>query len=156
MRNKRFKITLMIISTFILCYHIFKLFYLWSEIPFQIAIHFSSETPDNWGPKYILFIIPIVSILSWLLIGLLVKNPERLNYVNLTEANKKIQFTRAERVMLLIQNLSFISFILANEALLKNAVGMESSLPFSIAIVLLVICFIAPVYLLIWASTLKY
>lgn len=156
MRNKRFQIALLIISIIIFCYHCFNLIYLWSDIPNQMAIHFSNDKPDNWGPKYMLFIMPIVGILIWIMIGFLVNKPEKLNYINLTEANREIQFLRTKKVLILLQNLSFIILIIANEAMLKSAVGMETSLTFSIAIVLLIVCIIAPVYLLIWASTLKY
>ncbi|MGM0840194.1 MAG: DUF1648 domain-containing protein [Bacillota bacterium] len=155
MRNEPLKITLIIISTTILFYHTFHLFYLWSEIPNSIAIHFSKGEPDHWGSKYTLFIMPIVSILTWFLIGLLVKKPEKLNYVHLTEENKEIQYVKAEKVMLVIQYLGSLSFVFTNEAALRNAVGMESGLPFSIAIVLLCICFVAPIYQLFWAATLK-
>lgn len=156
MKMRYFKVTLFMISISILCYHIFNLFYFWADIPKRIAIHFTIDTPDNWGPKYFLYMMPILGIFIWFLIGLLVKNPEKLNYINLTEENKEIQFSRTGKVMIMIQNLSFISFILANEALLKYAVGIGSSLPFIISLTLLAICFIAPIYLLIWASTLKY
>ena len=156
MRNKRFKIILSIISILVFGYHTFSLFYLWSDIPSQIAIHFTGKTPDNWGSKYFLFVIPVISIFIWFLIGVLVKSPEKMNYVNLTEANKEIQFSRTGKVMLLIQNLSFISLILANEAMLRNAAGIESAFPFTISLLLLAICFIAPFYLLFWAFSLKY
>jgi Protein of unknown function (DUF1648) len=155
MRNEPLKLTLIIISTTILLYHTFHLFYLWSEIPNTIAIHFSKGEPDQWGSKYFLFIMPIVSILTWFLIRLVAKKPEKLNYVNLTEGNKEIQYAKADKVMVLIQHLGSITFIFANEAFLRNAVGMESRLPFSMAIVLLCICFMAPIYHLFWAATLK-
>ena len=97
------------------------LFYLWTDIPERIAVHFTNETPDNWGPKYILHIMPILGIFIWFLIDLLVEKLEKLNYINLTEANKEIQFSRTRIVMILIQNLSFMTIVLANEAdLLKN------------------------------------
>jgi hypothetical protein len=155
-RNKPFKITFSIISISIFCYHIFNLLSLWTTIPDSIAIHFTNDTPDNWGSKYILFIMPILSIFVWFLIGILVKKPEKLNYVNLTEVNKEIQFSRAEKVMILIQNFSFLFFILANEAFLRYSVGMESNIPFVTSLTLLALCLIAPIYLLIWAATLKY
>lgn len=155
MRNEPLKFTLIIISTPILLYHAFHLFYLWSEIPNTIAIHFRKGEPDQWGSKYILFIMPVVSIITWFLIGLVVKIPEKLNYVNLTEGNKEIQYARAEKVMVIIQYMGAVTFIFANEAALRNAVGMESGLPFSMAIVLLCICLITPVYHLFWAATLK-
>ncbi|GGA90057.1 DUF1648 domain-containing protein [Ornithinibacillus halotolerans] len=156
MKIKHVKITLFLISIFVFGYHILNLFNLWVDIPEKIAVHFTNDTPDNWGPKYMLFIMPILSIGIWAFIGLLVKKPEKLNYVNLTEANKEIQFSNAEKVLVLIQYLSLNTFILANEALLRYSVGMDSSIPLMIAVILLVICFIAPIFLLIWAATLKY
>lgn len=156
MKYKHFKVILLIISLSVFCYHIVPLFSLWPTIPERIAIHFTNDTPNNLGPKYILLIMPIVSIFIWYLTGLLGKKPEKLNYVNLTEANKEIQFSRTEKVIRLIQNLSFISFILANEALLNYTVGMDSSFPFIISLTLLAVCFIAPIYLLVWAATLKF
>ncbi|MHA7136664.1 DUF1648 domain-containing protein [Rossellomorea arthrocnemi] len=155
MRNEPLKLPLILLSTTILLYHTFHLFYLWSEIPDTIAIHFNKGEPDQWGSKNILFIMPIVSTLIWFLIRLLAKKPEKLNYVNLTEGNKKIQYVKAEKVMVLIQYMGAVTFIFANEAFLRNAVGMESRLPFSIALGLLCICFIAPIYHLFWAATLK-
>jgi hypothetical protein len=156
MKNKPLKFTLIIISTSILIYHGFNIFHLWSDIPNQIAIHFSNEQPDNWGSKYFLFIMPIISFFFWLLIQILIRKPEKLNYVNLTEKNKEIQYLKAEKVMLLIQYLGSITFIFANEAFLRSAVGMETTLPLSIAIVLLAVCIISPLYLLFWGATLKY
>ena len=156
MRTRSFKLTLIIISSAIVIYHGFNLIYLWSDIPNQIAIHFSNGEPDNWGSKFILIIMPIVSVLIWFFMGLIVKKPEKLNYVNLTEDNKKTQYSKAKKVTLLIQHFGSMTFIFANEALLRNAIGMESNLPFSIAIVFLAICFISPIYLLFWSTTLKY
>ena len=158
MKYRSLNLRLIIISTaiFIFIYHGFNLIYLWSDIPNQIAIHFSNGKPDNWGTKFILFIMPIISVLIWFFMGLLVKSPEKLNYVNLTEDNKKNQYSKAEKVTLLIQYFGSTTFILANEALLRNAIGMESTLPFSIAIILLAMCFIAPIYLLFWSATLRY
>ena len=63
MRDKHFKIILSIISILIFAYHMFNLFYLWSDSPSQIAIHFTGKTPDHWGSKYFLIVIPFLSIL---------------------------------------------------------------------------------------------
>lgn len=156
MKHKGFKTILLIISIVIFGYHIFNLISLWSSIPDRIAIHFTNDTPDNWGPKYALLIMPIISLLAWFLIGLLIKNPEKLNYVNLTEANKEIQYSRATKLLILIQHLSFLVFIFANEVFLNFSIGTNYSLPFIISLTLSAICLIAPIYLLIWAATLKY
>ncbi|MCR8848060.1 DUF1648 domain-containing protein [Rossellomorea sp. SC111] len=155
MRNELLKCTLIIISITILFYHIVHLFSLWSEVPRTIPIHFSKGEPDQWGSKYLLFIMPVVSILIWFFMGLLAKRPEKLNYVNLTEENKHRQYVKAEKGMVVIQYLSLMIFEFANEAFLRNAVGMDSSLPFSIALALMAICFLAPIYHLFWAARLK-
>lgn len=156
MNNKRLKVLLFIFSFSIFCYHLFHLITLWTNIPDRIAIHFTNDTPDNWGPKYILIIMPLLSMILWNLIGLFAKNPEKMNYVNLTDANKEMQYARAEKVMILMQNFGSLSLIFANDALLKHSVGIDSSLPIIISLTLLGICFIAPIYLFIWAATLKY
>lgn len=156
MKHKGFKIIFLLISIVIFGYHIFNLITLWPSIPNRIAIHFTNDTPDNWGPKYALLIMPIISIFLWLLIGLLIKNPEKLNYVNLTEKNKEIQYSRATKLLILIQNVSSLVFIFANAAFLNFSIGMDYSLPFIISLTLVAICLIAPIYLLIWSATLKY
>ncbi|CAN7527644.1 DUF1648 domain-containing protein [Rossellomorea sp. LjRoot5] len=156
MRTETFKWMLVIISITILIYHVFHLFSLWSEIPNTIPIHFSKGKPDHWGSRYFLFIMPAVSLVIWFLIGLVVKKPEKLNYVNLTEENRQLQYVKAEKGMVVIQYLGSLVFVCANEATLRNAVGMESSLPYSIAIMLLAICFFVPIYHLFWAAMLKY
>lgn len=97
MRDKYFKTALLVISVIAFCYHSFHLFYLWSEIPIQIPIHFSNDTPDNWGSKYFLLLMPVIGLLISFLIGLLAKKPEKLNYVNLTEENKRTQFSRTKK-----------------------------------------------------------
>lgn len=156
MNNKQLKITLSIISISIFCYHIFNLIFFWTTISDSIAVHFTNDTPDNWGAKYILFILPLLSVVVWFLLRIAIKKPEKLNYVNLTKENKEIQFSRTEKVMILLQNFSFLSLIFANEAILRFSVGMESNVPFVTSLVLLALCFITPIYLFIWAATLKY
>ncbi|MEI2664121.1 DUF1648 domain-containing protein [Rossellomorea sp. LJF3] len=155
MKKETLKWILIIISTTTLFYLILHLIILWSEIPNTIPIHFSNGKPDHWGSKYFLFIMPAVSLVTWFLIGLVVNKPEKLNYVNLTEENKQIQYVRAEKGMLLLQYLGSMVFVFASEAALRNAVGMEGTLPLSIAISLLAICILAPMYHLFWAAMLK-
>ncbi|QHE60455.1 DUF1648 domain-containing protein [Rossellomorea vietnamensis] len=156
MRKKLLTCTLIIISMAILFYHFVHLFSLWSEIPSTIPIHFNSRAPDHWGSKYLLFIMPVVGIVLWFFMGLLARRPEKLNYVHLTEENKHIQYVKAEKLMVFIQYLCLMMFEFANEAFLRNAVGMDSSLPLSIALALMAICFLAPMYHMFWAATLKH
>jgi uncharacterized membrane protein len=129
----------------------------WPSLPDEIAIHFNTAgTPDGWGSKYFLIGLPIISVLLWFLIGFLTRNPEKMNYINLTEANKEIQYEKMKKVMLLIQHTSFIALILANESMLRNAAGLASEIAFYSVFLFLAITVIAPFYLLVWSATLKY
>ncbi|WP_079710289.1 hypothetical protein [Paraliobacillus ryukyuensis] len=155
MKHKAFKGAVMLISGVTLLYHGYHLLSLWSDIPSQVALHVSDDELEDLGPKFLLFLMPASSIFLWLLLGFFGRKPESWNYINLTEENKHIQYAKAKNVMFILQYVGATSLIVANEALLRNAVGMDTVLPNVIAITLIVICFIAPIYQLVWATTLR-
>jgi len=114
------------------------LFLLWTDVPGNIVIHFANGEPENWGSKYFLLIMPVIGLLIWWLLGELTKYPEKLNYINLTDENREIQYKMSCRVLWIIQNLSFITFILGNEAFLRYAIGDNDNTFFFLSIFSLV------------------
>lgn len=156
MKNNSLKIILFLISIAIFGYHLTSLLIHWSEIPNEIPIHFQNGEPNNWGPKYLLFILPGLSIILWHLIGLLTKNSKKLNYVNLTEKNKEQQYKRVGNMLVLVQYFSATGLVLLNETFLRELMGMDASIALYTAIILLAACVILPFYYLFWAATLKY
>lgn len=155
LREKRLKLVLGFISLFVFSYHLVNLFLFWEDIPNRIAIHFTNDEPDNWGTKYFLLIMPFIGVLTWWLIGLLTKRPDKLNYINLTEYNREKQYKKAKKIIILNQNLFFILFILANEAFLRYVIDKENSLFLFLPISLLVVALLSSFYHLIWAARLK-
>lgn len=56
--------------------------YIWTQIPDRVPVHFDMHgTPDNWGGKFSIFLLPGVNIGMYLLILFLPKiDPKRMNY----------------------------------------------------------------------------
>ncbi|CAG9620378.1 SdpI family protein [Sutcliffiella rhizosphaerae] len=127
----------------------------WQDIPNTIAIHFTNGEPDNYGSKYLLLFMPVIGLFMWWLLGKLTHNPQKLNYINLTEKNKKKQYRMAVNMLITIQNLSFMLFLFANEALLRYAAGASHQVFFALSLALLFIILLTLFYNLIWATSLK-
>ena len=123
--HSKIEYLLVFLSAVFFIYHLTILIIAWPDIPNQIATHYSNGVPDNFGPKYLLIFIPIISVLIWCLLGILVRKPEKLNYINLTEANKNLQYKKARKIMSVIQNASFIMLLFANKAFIRGAMGLE-------------------------------
>lgn len=152
---KSFKLLFTFISIAILVYHSINLFSFWPDIPDRIAIHFTKGEPDNWGSKYFVLVMPLIGLLIWSLLGLLTKNPEKLNYINLTEKNREKQYNMSKNMMIVIQNLVFISSILANESFVRYSVGIENNVFSILPLLLTAVMLLAVFFNLIWAIRLK-
>lgn len=99
--------------------------------------------------------MPLIGLLTWWLIGLLTRSPEKLNYINVTEKNQEKQYNMLKKIMILIQNLAFIIFILTNEAFIRYAVGIENSVFIFLTMLLLAVILLALFYNLIWTARLN-
>ncbi|KYG31942.1 hypothetical protein AZF04_03975 [Alkalihalobacillus trypoxylicola] len=123
----------------------------WSQLPSILEPH----EMDQGISKYVLFILPILSLFSWYFLSLLAKNPQKLNYVNLTENNKEVQYTNAIKLMTLLKGFSSLALVALNEGFLRDMLGMNSSIFISVSIILLILCGIVSILFLFWAATLK-
>jgi len=146
---------LKILTVILLGYHLIHLILLWTDVPANIAIHFTNGEPDNWGSKYFLLIMPVTGFLTWWSLGVLIKHPEKLNYINLTEENRDKQHKMTSKILVVIQNLPFIMFIFGNEAFLKYAIGDGNYIFLFLSIFSLVLVLLVLFYNLVWAARLK-
>ncbi|WP_153017237.1 hypothetical protein [Alkalihalobacillus trypoxylicola] len=151
MNNKVLNIIIMILFLGGLFYHGGHLFMVWSQLPSILEPH----EMDQGISKYVLFILPILSLFSWYFLSLLAKNPQKLNYVNLTENNKEVQYTNAIKLMTLLKGFSSLALVALNEGFLRDMLGMNSSIFISVSIILLILCGIVSILFLFWAATLK-
>lgn len=154
-KDNSLKLVLGLVSLIMLVYHLINLFLFWSDIPNRIAIHFTNGEPDNWGSKYFLLIMPFIGVITWWLIGLLTKHPDKLNYINLSDKNCEEQYKKTSKILILNQNIYFIIFILTNEAFLRYATDRENDLFIFLPIALLVVSLLSFLYNLFWATRLK-
>lgn len=103
------------ISTFlalaIMMGNILYLLFVWNSLPNKIAIHFTiSGEADGWGTKWVLWIIPVISILLWGFLTLIENYPHTFNYiVKITEENAERQY-RSARIFINIMKLETILF----------------------------------------------
>lgn len=133
------------LSLTVLIYHLYQLSSRWQQLP--------KEIPQ--GSKYLLFIIPILAAVLWLLIGYLSKHPSKLKDHNLTAAKKDQQSKRTDIVTRIVQNASFCALLFSNQAMLESASGLSDQLPQTLAIILAALSISAPLYLLIRRATSK-
>ncbi|MCY1107049.1 DUF1648 domain-containing protein [Shouchella clausii] len=57
--HSKIEYLLVFLSAVFFIYHLTILIIAWPDIPNQIATHYSSGVPDNFGPKYLLIFIPM-------------------------------------------------------------------------------------------------
>ena len=139
----------------VLVVHFIFLFVEWGNLPNDIAIHYTDGQADRFGSKYILFILPVISLAAWLILGFLKRRPESYTYFNLTDKNKDFQYMKGRRMMTHMQYLASISIIFMNLAFLKEAAGEDHIIQLIIAVILIGLCFLLPIFFLIWSARLK-
>lgn len=146
------------LSNFFLCAtaltaHLLHLISLWGKIPGTVFLMYSGDSPSQSGPKELLFLVPALAILLWLVILFIRTKKEKFNYINLTEDNKELQYKAMDTMMVSIQILSFIGLISINESLLRDALSIDSELYTTIGLILIILCTAPPITLAIWSIT---
>jgi len=91
--------------------------YVWGQLPDRIAIHFGFDgTPNGWGSKWMIFLLPAVNIGAYLLILFLPQiDPKRMNNENFNSMFYKIRLA-------LVFFLCFMCF-LATDAAVKGSIN---------------------------------
>jgi uncharacterized membrane protein len=121
------------------------------KLPENIPVHFNyAGTPDNYGSKFTLFILPVVATCVFALLTILGKRPWILNYTAaITEENAAQQYTYSTRLLRVMKTIVVFVICLIIVLMYLNVIGKMKGLgvwfvPF------IVIVFISPtVYYLI-------
>lgn len=139
---------------FFVC-HLLHITLFWPEIPDRIAIHFTGDQPDGWGPKAMLFLAPAIGMIIWYGMKVVANYPGNFNYINLTEENKDRQKKAAQSMIHLLKNVFLLAFLAGNEALLMSAIGEDPIFFFTLTILLLLFPLPLLIGYMIWAVRLK-
>ncbi len=135
--------------------HMIFLLLAWDNIPSKIGIHYTNGKADGFGSKYVLFLLPVISLITWASLGFVKKRPEKLNYLNLTEQNKEIQYMKGKQLMTHLPYFTALSIVFMNDSFLKEAMGENHTAQLTIAITLVGICVLMPFIYMIWSVRLK-
>lgn len=104
----------------------------WSILPEQVPIHFdASGDPDNWGPKSMLLLLPLIGTVIWIGLSILERYPHVYNYiVRITEENAALQYRSAVTLIHFLKNTIAIMFaLLTRESFLIGSGEQEALSP---------------------------
>lgn len=102
----------------------------WSLIPDQVPGHYNGAGEVNrWGSKYELFILPIVGLFLWILLGVLERFPHAHNYpARLNESNVEAFYKNSRKLLNSLKNICLITFAYIMIQSIRVAVGDSQSL----------------------------
>lgn len=146
-KRKIFYINLTL-STLIFLLHMFHLLFVYVQLPDEIGRLLSDGVVTAYGPKELIFIIPVGAVLAWILLGFFVKNykAKYINYINLTEENKERQYRFMYILISSLQFFTFVGLIAVNESFLSSALGESGTIFFTLSLILL----LAPIIILMF------
>lgn len=105
-------------------------FFYMRELPERIPIHFNGAgTPDGYGPRSSIFLLPGIGMVVYLLLTILSGFPNLYNYpVKITPENAVIQFTLASRFIRILKVLVLVLFFYICYQTINTALGLTSGL----------------------------
>jgi len=104
---------------------ILYIFVMWGKLPEEIPAHFNGAGEvDRWGSKIELFILPLIGIFLWILLGLLEKAPHMHNYpARLNESNVEAFYLNSRKGLNETKNLCLILFAAISFQMIRIALG---------------------------------
>lgn len=100
------------------------------DLPERIPSHFNFKGEiDAYGSKYMLFILPVIGTITWVVIGYLGNKPQLYNFpVQITESNKETQFYLAQKMMRIMNASTSILFLFIQWILIQSAQEQSSKI----------------------------
>lgn len=113
----------------------------WNMLPDIVPTHFGiSGTPDAWGGKNSLLLLPAVSGGLYLLLTILGRFPGIYNYpVTITETNYLIQYYLARSLLAWIKTEIIWMFVWLNWLTIQTALGNQAGLGWAAMPVILIV-----------------
>ena len=109
------------------------------SLPSRIPHHFTADgTPDSYGGKTVIWIVPTLSLLLTVLLTWLNRYPQRFNYpVTITPANAARQYRYATTLVRWVKLLLSGMFLHITWITLRIASGAEQSIPIVVFVLFL-------------------
>lgn len=124
------------------------LFANYSSLPDSIPTHFNGAgTPDSFGGKATLFVLPIMSTLTFLGVTFLNRFPEIFNYpTDITPINAHAQYLNSTRMMRYLKMILVVIFAMIVSNKIQIANGFKSGMGYWFLPVSLVLLFVPLIY----------
>jgi uncharacterized membrane protein len=121
----------------------------WSRMPQRIVTHIGIDgRPDRWGGRGELLVLPIISVVLYVLFTTLSKFPHIFNYiVDINEENAKYQYSNARTLMIAIKSEMLIFFTVFQYSSLMDALNRKSHFgQFALPIIFIITIFGTLIY----------
>ncbi|MEK4092876.1 MULTISPECIES: DUF1648 domain-containing protein [unclassified Viridibacillus] len=90
----------------------------WSSLPSEVPTHYNAlGVPDDWGPRWMFFLPPIIGVVLWLFCHVLEQKPHLHNYSTLTADNTERLYKNSMLLLNFVKNeiLLFFAFNIWND-----------------------------------------
>ncbi|MDD4146020.1 MAG: DUF1648 domain-containing protein [Clostridia bacterium] len=110
--------------------HFTLLFTSWESLPGKIPQHFGvTGAPDAWGGKGTLMILPITTLVMYLLLTIISKYPHTFNYLyEINEKNAEVQYRYARYMLVVLKAEIIWSFLYIEWITIQVALGKAKGL----------------------------
>ncbi len=97
----------------------------YNRLPGQVPQHFDLEgNVTSYGPRYLLWMLPALGLVLYLMFTLLARNPARFRHaVRITPENAAYQYTLAFRTIRWMKTTVLLLFLMINQGMLSVAAG---------------------------------
>jgi uncharacterized membrane protein len=128
----------------------------YSHLPERIPVHFNAAgEPDEYGEKGMIWLLPVISILTYLLMTIINRFPHTFNYlVNITEANARYHYRTATRMIRTLKAVMMALLAYIHYATIQMALGKMQGLGNGFMVVFLAAIF-ATIGFFMWKSMKK-
>ncbi len=102
----------------------------YGDIPDRIPTHFNAAgTPDGFGSRTSLWILPLTGLGLWLLMTIVNRFPDKFNFpVKITRENAQVQYRFATRMVRILKCVILIMFSFISYRTIQTALGKEAGL----------------------------
>ena len=128
-------------------------FYFFPYLPEEVPRHFGSDgTPDAWGSRNYVFMMPFIGLILFVGMFFLSKVPHIYNYtVEITEENAAVQYKRSSRMIRVLNTAIILTFLYIEITTLRTALGKSEGLGGWFLPVFMMVMFGIPVAYLIFS-----
>ncbi|WP_332645294.1 DUF1648 domain-containing protein [Lysinibacillus sp. 54212] len=123
----------------------------WSALPNEVPTHFNFEgVADGWGSKYQMLLLPVISIVIYIMMEVIERKPHTHNYPDrLNEKNVANFYKVSQQLVNYTKNISMLLFTYISVRSVLMALGKAEGLsiiPFfsivALLLIILVICIV--------------